>query len=55
MTTSVIETIQKVANGIPLQFLPDKERECIRYFFGTDFIYAKASLFMKRLGSRPQS
>ena len=45
----MIETIQKVANGTPLQFLSEEEQRMIHYFFGSDFIYAKASLFMKRL------
>jgi len=55
MIISAIETIEKVANGVALQFLSQGERDCIYYFFGNDFIYAKASLFMKRMKSRPQS
>lgn len=46
---SVVETIKKVANGVALQFLLEEELRCIRYFFGDDDIYAKASLFIKRL------
>lgn len=47
---NAIETVEKVSNGTPLQFLSETERECIYYFFGNDFIYAKASRFMKNLG-----
>jgi len=50
MIVSAIETIEKVSNGVALQFLSEGERDCIYYFFGDDFIYAKASLFMERLG-----
>lgn len=49
MIVSAIETIEKVANGVALQFLSEEERKCIRYFFGDDFVYAKASLFIKQL------
>lgn len=49
MIVSAIKTIEKVANGIPLQFLSKEERGCVHYFFGDDFVYVKASLFMKRL------
>jgi len=49
MIVSAIKTIEKVANGVPLQFLSQGERNCIHHFFGDDFVYTKASLFMKRL------
>jgi len=49
MPISAIETIEKVANGVALQFLSEEERKCIYYFFGDNFIYAKASLFIEQL------
>jgi len=52
MIVSAIETIEKVANGVPLQFLSQGERDCIHYFFGDDFVYAKASLFIEQLKTK---
>jgi len=48
-SVGVIKIIRKVANGTALQFLSKEELKIIKYFFGEEYVYAKASLFIKNL------